>query len=710
MANSLVIVESPAKAKTINKYLGKGFVVMASVGHIKDLPKSKLGVEVEHGFEPVYENIKGKAKIISELKKAGTKAERIYLAPDPDREGEAIAWHIADEVDSGRKKTFRVLFNEITEKAVNEAIGRPMELDRNKYEAQQARRILDRLVGYQVSPLLWDKVRRGLSAGRVQSVAVRLICEREREIAAFVPVEYWSVTAELSGSSGAPFKARLVKRDGKKIELENQAQAQDAVSALQAAEFRVSAVETKLVKRNPSPPFTTSKLQQDGARKLGYTAKKTMMLAQQLYEGVELGPKGPQGLITYMRTDSVRLSSEAVQSARAYIGERFGPEYLPPKPNAYKTKKKTQDAHEAIRPTSMANPPESVKGYLSRDQFRLYELIWNRFVSCQMAQAELDQTRAEITAGDCLFAATGTVVKFPGFMAAYMESSDAEEEKEERLPALAKGELLRLAGLTPEQHFTQPRPRFTEASLVKELEENGIGRPSTYAAIISTIQDRGYVVKDKTQLKPTELGFLVIDLLVKSFPDILNVEFTAHMEGELDKIEDGSLKWQKAMQEFYAPFSESLEKARKDMKNLKAEETPTDLACEKCGAKMVIKWGRKGKFLACSGYPECKNTKDFTTDQAGKVVPLAREEATDSKCPKCGAGMLVKSGRFGRFIACSKYPDCKTTLPFSTGVNCPEEGCSGMLLERRTKRSKVFYGCSNYPKCKHAVWELPQKS
>lgn len=709
MGNSLVIVESPAKAKTINKYLGKDFIVMASVGHIKDLPKSKLGVEVEHGFEPVYENIKGKAKIISELKKAGAKAERIYLAPDPDREGEAIAWHIADEVDSGRKKTFRVLFNEITEKAVKEAIGRPMELDRNKYDAQQARRILDRLVGYQVSPLLWEKVRRGLSAGRVQSVAVRLICEREREISAFVPVEYWSITAELSGSSAAPFKARLVKKGEKKLELNNQTQAQDAVSALHGAEFRVSAVETKLVKRNPSPPFTTSKLQQDGARKLGYTAKKTMMLAQQLYEGVELGPEGAQGLISYMRTDSVRLSSEAVVSARAYISERFGPEYLPSKPNVYKSKKKTQDAHEAIRPTSMANAPESVKGYLSKDQFRLYELIWNRFVSCQMAQAELDQTRADITAKDFLFAATGTTVKFPGFMAVYMESSDVEEEKEEKLPALAKGELLKLIGLTPEQHFTQPKPRFTEASLVKELEENGIGRPSTYAAIISTVQDRGYVVKDKTQLKPTELGFLVIDLLVKSFPDILNVEFTAHMEGELDKIEDGQLKWQKAMQEFYAPFSESLVRAKKDMKNIKAEETPTDITCEKCGKQLVIKWGRNGKFLACTGYPECKNTKDFTTDQTGKVVPLAREEATDSKCPKCGAGMLVKSGRFGRFIACSKYPDCKTTLPFSTGVNCPEEGCGGMLIERRSKRG-IFYGCSNYPKCKHAVQKLPQKS
>ncbi len=709
MANSLVIVESPAKAKTINKYLGKDFIVMASVGHIKDLPKSKLGVEVEHGFEPVYENIKGKAKIIAELKKAATKAEKIYLAPDPDREGEAIAWHIADEVDLGRKKTCRVLFNEITEKAVKEAIGRPMELDRNKYDAQQARRILDRLVGYQVSPLLWEKVRRGLSAGRVQSVAVRLICEREREISAFVPVEYWSITAELSGSSGAPFKARLVKKGEKKLELNNQTQAQDTVSALHGAEFRVSAIETKLVRRNPSPPFTTSKLQQDGARKLGYTAKKIMMLAQQLYEGVELGPKGPQGLISYMRTDSVRLSSEAVNTARAYISERFGPEYLPSKPNVYKSKKKTQDAHEAIRPTSMANAPESVKGYLSKDQFRLYELIWNRFVSCQMAQAELDQTRADITAKDCLFAATGTVVKFPGFMAVYMESSDVEEEKEERLPALAKGELLKFLGLTPDQHFTQPRPRFTEASLVKELEENGIGRPSTYAAIISTIQDRGYVVKDKTQLKPTELGFLVIDLLVKSFPDILNVEFTAHMEGELDKIEDGQLKWQKAMQEFYTPFSESLDKAKKDMKNIKAEETPTDIVCEKCGKPLIIKWGRNGKFLACTGYPECKNTKDFTTDQTGKVVPLAREEATDSKCPKCGAGMLVKSGRFGRFIACSKYPDCKTTLPFSTGVNCPEEGCGGMLIERRSKRG-IFYGCSNYPKCKHAVQKLPQKS
>ena len=710
MAKSLVIVESPAKAKTINKFLGKDFTVLASVGHIRDLPKSKLGVEIENDFMPTYEVIKGKASIIKELKKAGKAADKIYLAPDPDREGEAIAWHIAQEIDKKQEKTLRVLFNEITEKAVREAIAHPTSLDQHKFEAQQARRVLDRLVGYQVSPILWDKVRRGLSAGRVQSVAVRLICDREREVLAFVPREYWSVTAELAEKPGqTPFLAKLVKKDGKKIELDTGEQATAILKEIEGAAYTVSSVQTKEVKRNPTAPFTTSKLQQEASRKLGFTAKKTMMLAQQLYEGVEIGSEGPVGLISYMRTDSTRISTEAIAAARSYIGAKYGAGYLPEKPNIYKSKKKSQDAHEAIRPTYFQHDPDSVKKYLSKDQLRLYSLIWNRFIACQMNPALIDQTRVQIEAGACSFSASGSTVKFPGFMAVYVEGKDVEDEKEETLPSLKEGVTLSLLSLVPAQHFTQPPPRFTEATLVKELEENGIGRPSTYAAIISTIQDREYVVKDGRQLKPTELGFLVTDLLIESFPEILNVEFTAHMEEELDMIEEGTTPWRKTMKEFYGPFSASLEKAKKDMKNVKTEEVPTDIACEKCGKTMVIKWGRKGKFLACSGYPDCKNTKDFKTEEDGKIVVVEREEQTvDTPCPKCGKPMLLKSGRFGRFLACSDYPECKTTLPVSTGIPCPNDD-EGMLVERRTKRGRVFFSCSKYPKCDYATWQLPKE-
>lgn len=709
MAKSLVIVESPAKAKTINKFLGKDYTVMASVGHVKDLPKSKLGIDIENGFEPHYEAIKGKAATIKELKKAGKSADHIFLAPDPDREGEAIAWHIAEEIDKKNEKTSRVLFNEITEKAVKEAIAHPIALDQNKYEAQQARRVLDRLVGYQVSPILWDKVRRGLSAGRVQSVAVRLICDREREIQAFVPREYWSVTARLETLAGDAFTAKLAKKDGKKLELNNGEESSAVLEELKGASYKVAEVETKETKRNPAAPFTTSKLQQEAARKLGYSAKKTMMFAQQLYEGVELGDEGPVGLISYMRTDSTRISAEAVASARDFIEKKYGPEYLPKTPNVYKTKKKSQDAHEAIRPTYFQHSPEQVKKHLTPDQFKLYQLIWNRFIACQMTHALIDQTRAQIQAKKYTFSASGSTVKFQGFMAVYIEGQDVEEEKEEKLPALKKDEALNLLGLDPAQHFTQPPPRFTEASLVKELEEKGIGRPSTYAAIITTIQDREYVLKDGKQLKPTELGFTVTDMLVESFPEILNVEFTARMEEELDEIEEGQLEWRKAMNDFYGPFSQSLEKAKKEMKNIKAEEVPTDIKCDKCSSMMVIKWGRKGKFLACTAYPECKNTKDFTTGEDGKVVPLEKTaEVTDTTCPKCGKQMVVKSGRFGRFLACSDYPECKSTMPYSTGVPCPEDD-GGMLVERRTKKGRVFYSCSKYPACKYATWEFPKR-
>jgi DNA topoisomerase-1 len=592
MKKSLVVVESPAKARTLNRFLGKDYTVMASVGHIKDLPKSKLGVDIEDDFRPHYTTIKGKAKTIKELKKASKSAGEIFLAPDPDREGEAIAWHIAEEVAAkDGKKVLRVLFNEITEKAVKEAIKHPTTLDRDKYEAQQARRVLDRLVGYQVSPILWEKVRRGLSAGRVQSVAVRLICEREKQIKKFVPKEYWSITAEFEGRGDeAGFKAKIVKKDNKKLEIRSEAEAKKILDELKGAGFVVDRIEKKERKKNPMPPFITSKLQQEASR--NFTAKKTMAMAQQLYEGIEIGQEGLVGLITYMRTDSTRLSSEAVGAVRAFIKHNYGDDYLPSKPVVYRSKKGAQEAHEAI---------EAVKSYLTGDQWRLYHIIWNRFIACQMKPAILDQTRVDIGAGRYIFRANGTVVKFSGFTIIYEEGKDIEEEKEGQLPALKKGEDLTVKTLLPQQHFTQPPARFTEATLVKELEENGIGRPSTYAAILSTIQEREYVVKEKNLLNPTELGLLITDLLVKSFPKILDVAFTAHMEEELDMIEEGKLPWLGVMKEFYGPFKEDLERAKSEMKSVKTEETPTDIVCKTCGRMMVIKWGRKGKFLACTG-------------------------------------------------------------------------------------------------------------
>ncbi len=724
MGKSLVIVESPAKARTINKYLGRDYTVLASVGHIKDLPKSKLGVDIEHGFEPSYVRIKAKQKTIRELKSAAKKADVIYLAPDPDREGEAIAWHIAEEIDKDRKKTRRVLFNEITKDAIREAIAHPTDLDEKKFEAQQARRILDRLVGYQVSPVLWKKVRRGLSAGRVQSVAVRLVCDREAEIEAFKSVEYWHVDALFETPRGDTFSARLAKKDGKKLVPGTEAEATAVVEDLRGLDFIIGKVERKEVKRNPLPPFTTSKLQQEASRRLGFSAKKTMMIAQQLYEGVELGAAGPVGLVTYIRTDSTRLAPSAVKAVRAYIEKKYGPQYLPPRPMVYRKKKgksKTQDAHEAIRPTSMEYTPESIKGMLTPDQWRLYSLIWKRFVACQMAPAILDQTRVEVKGGPYTLTASGSVMKFPGFTRVYevavdeagkkdsKEEEEGREKKSALLPPLDEGESLKLEEIIPSQHFTQPPPRYTEATLVKELEEKGIGRPSTYATILSTIQDRGYVEKEARRLRPTELGKLVNELLVQCFPEILDAEFTAHMEEELDMIEEGRLQWRDLMKEFYDPFSKRLETAKVEMKSVKEDVTPTDIICDKCGKPMVIKWGRRGKFLACTGYPECTNTGDFTTDESGAVKVAERRDETDEKCPECSSPMVIKSGRFGRFLACSRYPECKKTMPYSTGVACPEDGCGGVLVERRTKKGRVFFGCSKYPACKHATWKLPEK-
>jgi DNA topoisomerase-1 len=728
-AKNLVIVESPAKARTLEKYLGRDFQVKASVGHVVDLPKSKLGVDVKKDFAPDFHVIQAKKKVIDELKKAAKGKENIYLASDPDREGEAIAWHIADQVAKNHKRVHRVLINEITKKAVQDAIAKPHELDRNKFDAQIARRVLDRLVGYQLSPLLWKKVRRGLSAGRVQSVAVRLVCEREREIRAFESVEYWSLTALLEGHLPPSFKARLAqwqgqKVDNKKFRLENEAHVQQIIASLDGAPWEIGEVEKKERRRYPTPPFVTSKLQQEAARKLGFQPRRTMQLAQQLYEGVELGSEGSVGLITYMRTDSTRVSADALAGVRQHIQAQYGKNYVPGKPNSFRSKKGTQDAHEAIRPTSLEYTPERVRRFLRRDMFQLYSLIWDRFVASQMVPAVYDQTIFEIPVKEALFRATGQQIKFDGFMKVYIEGRDERaaqangedvdgetaEDLEGVLPDLRRGDALKLLSMDPRQHFTQPPPRYTQASLIKELDEKGIGRPSTYAAIISNILDREYVLQTEGRsLAPTDLGFLVTDLLVESFPDILNVEFTAGMEDELDKIEDGKEKWTKAMKRFYTPFSRDLKKAEKEMRDVKRQEVPTDIACEKCGALMVIKWGRNGEFLACPQYPECKNTKNFKRSDGGEIA-IAAEEEVNETCEQCGRPMLLRWGKFGKFLGCSGYPECKNIQPLEKpadiGVKCPE--CKeGNLKERKSRWGKFFYGCDRYPECKFASWDKP---
>ena len=716
MTKSLVIVESPAKAKTLKKYLGKNFQIMASVGHIKDLPKSKLGVDPEKDFAPTYEIIRGKKKVIDTIVAAAAKVDAVYLAPDPDREGEAIAWHLAASIrgkkTKGKKtpKIYRAMFNEITALAVKHAIANPCELNQNLFEAQQARRILDRLVGYKISPLLWDKVRRGLSAGRVQSVAVRIVCEREAEIEAFTAQEYWSIVAQLEGSKPPPFEAKLLEINGKKIEISKEAQSGKIVSDLKNAPFVLTRIERKERRRNAVAPFITSHLQQEAARKLGFSAKKTMMLAQRLYEGVDIGEEGAIGLITYMRTDSSRVADMALAAVRDTILQQYGKEFLPATPNQYKSKKGAQDAHEAIRPTAMEWTPERVQSYLEPDMFKLYDLIWKRFVASQMVPAVYDQTSMDIQAKQYLFRATGSVLKFSGYMAVYLEGVDDEgKEKEEGdleglLPDLAEGETLKLLTLDPHQHFTQPPPRYTEASLVKTLEELGIGRPSTYAQILSTIQDKEYAKKIEKKFHPTALGKMVNTLLVKHFPGILNVRFTAMMEQELDEVEEGRREWVKALRDFYEPFQETLAKAEVEMENIKQMQEETDLRCKKCDSPMVIRWGRHGEFLACSKYPECKTTMEFNRkEETGEIV--AEEQVDYGPCEKCAKPMIVKRGKFGPFLACSNYPECKTTKAIPVGVQCPL--CKSDLVQRRSHRGKAFYGCAAYPKCTYASWYRP---
>jgi DNA topoisomerase-1 len=703
MLKGLVVVESPTKVKTLQKFLGGDYVIKASVGHIKDLPENELGVDLQKDFQPQYVTISGKGKIIRELKKASKEVKNIYLGPDPDREGEAIAWHIAEEIGNGDKNIYRVLFNEITKKAVLDALHHPGKLQQSKYEAQQARRILDRLVGYQVSPILWEKVRRGLSAGRVQSVAVRIVCEREREIQNFVSEEYWSLTATLKGKdSPVSFGAKLTKWKGKKIKMANEAETLAIKKALESVPYSVSKIVQQEKQRHPFPPFITSRLQQEAYRKLSFPAQKTMWIAQKLYEGVDLGQLGMVGLITYMRTDSVRVSTEAIQQVRGWIKNRFGDSYLPPKPNVYKSRRGAQEAHEAIRPTSIDLEPDKVKSYLDKDQWALYKLIWDRFVASQMPSAAFLQTTVEIKADDAIFTAVGTVPVFQGFMALYVEGEDDQENGngEKKLPSLSEGEILVLLSLTPKQHFTQPPYRFSEATLIKELEEKGIGRPSTYATILATIKEKAYVRLEKGKFFPTELGCMVNDLLVVNFPDIFDIEFTAQMEENLDKIEEGQKDWVDTLKEFYTPFEKDLEMAKVSMRDVKREIIPTDAICERCGSKMVKRWGKRGYFLACSSYPKCRYTREVEGNQENQVE-------TEARCEKCGSPMVIKSGKFGRFLACSNYPTCKFTRPLDTGVRCPQEGCDGMIVERRTRKGRTFYSCTNYPSCTYALWDKP---
>lgn len=667
MAKSLVIVESPAKAKTIKNYLGKDFSVEASSGHLIDLPKNKLGVDIENDFKPQYEVIKNKKKYLAKLEKAAKNADKVYLASDPDREGEAIAWHIADQLGI-KDKSYRILIHEITEKAIKESINSPTTLSEDKFDAQQARRVLDRLVGYQVSPLLWKKVRRGLSAGRVQSVALRIVVEREREIEKFITKEYWSIEGDflpINSGDQNPFSANLIRFDSNKVEIGSEQEAANIVNQIKNNDYHVSSVDKKERTRKAQPPFITSTLQQEASRKLRFSVKKTMAIAQKLYEGIELGAVGPMGLITYMRTDSVRISDQALSESRKYIMDKYGNKYLPEKPSLYKVKKLAQDAHEAIRPTSFDFGPDKIKAHLAGDEFELYKLVWQRFLASQMTPIIYDQTSIEIKSEKAAFRTTGSIIKFEGFSKVYIEGKEEDEQNgeddEKKLPKLSKDQGLSLKDLKMEQHFTQPPPRFSESTLVRELEEKGIGRPSTYSSIISTIQDREYVKRENRKLKPTVLGKSVNDMLIDGFPEILDVKFTADMEDKLDKVEQGSINWVDLLKDFYKVFSQRLLQAEDKMKSLRRDGVPAGIDCNECGAPMIIKWGKRGEFLSCSKYPECKNAKPFNYDEDGniKVVEKVQPELSDINCDKCGKPMVIRQSRYGKFYGCSGYPGCK---------------------------------------------------
>lgn len=720
---SLVIVESPSKAKTIKKYLGRGFQVVASNGHIKDLPKSKLGVDVKKGFTIDLVPITGKQTVIDKISKLAKGAKAVYLAPDPDREGEAIAFHLSEEI--GKKKYYRVLFNAITKDAVTKAIANPSELDENKYDSQRTRRILDRLVGYKISPILWEKVQRGLSAGRVQSVALRIIVEKEDDIKKFVPEQWFSIDAKLKSGDITFNSTYYGEEPNKKQELLDQKIVQKILADIKGKDFKVSDVKKRERKQNPSAPFTTSKLQQEAVNKLGFTTKKAMMIAQKLYEGVDVKGEGMQGLITYMRTDSVRTEPEALAALRKYIKGRFGDKFLSEEPIIYKKKGtqavKAQDAHESIRPTNLELEPNKIKDSLSDDEFKLYSLIYNKFVSSQMSPAVIDQTTATFDVNKHYFKSTGSIIKFAGFRTLYIEAAiekakkrGGEDEEENDgdnnssgvLPDLKEGMNVKpLEVPVSEEHWTSPPPRFNEASLVKELEEKGIGRPSTYAAIISNIQDKGYVEKIENRFMATELGVAVCRMLIISFPNEMDVEFTAKLEQQLDQIEEGEVKWTKVLKDFWGPFEKTLDKAKEEMKDLKKQEIPTGIKCGKCpDGVMNIRWGRNGSFLACSKYPECNHTEDFNKTLDGKIT-IVPKEYHFAPCPTCNKKMEVKKGKFGKFTRCEDYPTCDTTLPFTLDITCPE--CKTGKFAEKKGRFKLFYGCSHYPNCTNALWDLP---
>lgn len=717
MAKPLIIVESPTKIKTLIKYIGKGYNVAASAGHIRDLPVKTLGIDVEDDFKAQYVNIPNKSKVIANLKKIAKDSDEIFLAPDPDREGEAIAFHIMDILKKKNRVFHRVLIHELTQKGITEALKNTLAPDVNKYDAQQARRKLDRLVGYQISPLLWQKVQRGLSAGRVQSVAVKIICDREREIRSFVPEEYWTITADLLAQDPPPFNASLVKINTKKAKIINEQQAVAILSDLEGASFVVDQIKNKTMKRNPLPPFITSKLQQDAINRLRFSAKKTMVVAQQLYEGIEIGTKGPEGLITYMRTDSIRIAPEAAHEALALIGQDYGPEYALKQPRFFKNKNKVQDAHEAIRPTSVFNTPEKMAPYLSDDQFKLYDLIWKRFVASQMAQAEIDQKSILIKARDkYIFSVTGSTIRFAGFMKVYAVQETPTDKDIQALPQVEEGAVLAIQKINPKQHFTKPLPRFSEASLVQELEKNGIGRPSTYASILSVIQEKGYVDLVKRYFAPSELGFIVNDLLVACFPTLLDISFTAQMETNLDNVENGTLNEIELLSEFYGSFKKTLDHASQEMVSVKGVGVSTGLDCPLCQKPVNIKIGKNGHFLACTGYPDCSFTSNYQRDDQGRISIVEKMEDSPpvKDCPKCQKPMVLKEGRFGLFLACTGYPECKHTESAaqedstrSTGISCFEPGCSGTIVEKKSKRGKIFYGCSRYPDCSFATWDRP---
>ncbi len=735
MGKSLVIVESPAKARTINRYLGDAYDVKASMGHVRDLPKKSLAVDVDNGFEPTYEPIEDKKKIIGELKRAAKRADAVYIATDPDREGEAIGWHLVELLGLGSNRkpgvdtpVIRVSMEEITKDGVATAFDNTSEIDMDKVDAQQARRILDRLVGYKLSPLLWDKVRRGISAGRVQSVALRLVVDREREIEAFVSEEYWSLRAHLEAEEPPTFDAEVRRVDGEKIKIPDEKAAlalladlgstdakierddEDNIIALASSgvEWPITKVEAKERRRKPQPPFTTSQLQQAAARRLRFSVRKTMTLSQQLYEGIDVGEEGSVGLITYMRTDSTRVSAQSQQEAKEVITSKYGKDFALAKPRSFKAGKRAQEAHEAVRPTSVSRTPDDLKRYLDKDQHRLYELIWQRFTASQMADAVYDATSADIEVKGAngptyLFRATGSLLKFPGFLAAYGDT-EGDKDASRLLPPLKEGQVLNCLELRPRQHFTQPPPRFSEASLVRELERNGIGRPSTYADILSKLRNRQYVEVEERRFRPTELGTVVVDLLVESFDRIMDIEYTAKVEDRLDRIESGEEDWAGALDRFWKRFTKELSKAEAEMRDIKREEEETDEVCEKCGKPMVIKWGRFGRFVACTGYPECKNTKQLKKD--GEIAETVEPEPTGEDCPKCGKPLIRRTGRFGPFVGCSGFPDCRYIQPKTTGVKCPQ--CSkGELVEKRTRKGRTFFGCDQYPDCDFATWKPP---